>query len=310
VTVSPSFFQNFVFEESQLILPSGNEKPSRPAKDIATEKNSYAASTSARSPIEPGKPTEHLILASHPNEPFKQTSYLAPDGLLWRKWLPVESAIESEMRVITDCQAKPQKCPAGAATRFNDILSEALKYEGRTRLGIINRETNLAIKYTSDVRQFGVSDYWATPFETLGSGKGDCEDYAIAKHAILRAANWSTDDLRIVVLWDSLLRDFHAVEAVRDHGTWWILDNRSMTIAEDQNLRHYHPIFIIDDVSVRQLRPAGPADGFRISERILTNAGDEISRHGLCGDYSLAMYLVQILTSDWTAGWVDAPGIR
>jgi two-component system response regulator len=299
MAISSSVFENVVFDASQRIFPSVDGRLPHPAKEETTGKNSYAADTSV------GERNEHLILASHPNEPFKQTTYLAPDGLLWKKWLPVESSIESEMRIISECQVKPQKCPAGAATKFNDILSEALKHEGRARLGIINRETNLAIKYTTDSRQFGVSDYWATPFETLGSGMGDCEDYAITKHAILRAAKWPTDDLRIVVLWDSLLRDFHAVEAVRDRGTWWVLDNRSMTIAEDQNLRHYHPLFIIDDVSVRQLRPSGPVGGFRISDRILTNAGDEIASRGLCGDYSLAMYLVRMLTSDWATGWAD-----
>ena len=298
------YFEEILFTSAQNdspqagIAPAGNTKTSSEAyAAIGTTEN--VARNADKVEVE----NEQLILASHHNEPFKQTTYLAPYGLLWKKWQPVENAIETEMRVISGCQQTPEKCPAGAATKFNDILSEALKVEGRARLGIVNRATNIAVRYTTDSRQYGADDYWATAFETLGSGKGDCEDYAIAKHAVLRAANWPADDLRIVVLWDSLLRDFHAVEAARHQGTWWILDNRTMTLVEDVNLAHYHPLFIIDDVSVRQLSRAAPAGGFRISDRLLTNAGDQIFPGGLCGNRSLAVQLVRMMTDDWLTRW-------
>ncbi|HZP69418.1 MAG TPA: transglutaminase-like cysteine peptidase [Pseudolabrys sp.] len=293
------YFENLYVDIAQAnVSPAANRTDIEHAGDAVVEKADGAGRNN----------DERLILAAHHNEPFKQTSYLAPDGLLWTKWLPVESAIETEMRTIAGCQDKPQTCPTGAATAFNSILNEALKHEGRARLGIVNRATNLAIRYTSDSQQYGINDYWATPFQTFASGKGDCEDYAIAKHAILRAANWPASDLRIVVLWDSLLRDFHAIEAARHEGVWWILDNRTMSLVADVNLAHYHPIFIIDDVSVRQLHRPSPVDGFRISDRLLTNAGGEISLRGLCSDRSLAWQLVHMLSTDWLSGWAAAGG--
>lgn len=301
--VPSPYFEEILFNSAQNdslrvgIAPAGNTKTSGEA---------YAAVGSTENIAQSAEKTgveSELILANHHNEPFKQTSYLAPYGLLWKKWQPVESAIETEVRVISRCQEKPEKCPAGAATKFNDILGEALKFEGRARLGVVNRATNMAVRYTTDSRQYDVDDYWATPFETLGSGKGDCEDYAIAKHAVLRAANWPSDDLRIVVLWDSILRDYHAVEAARHQGTWWILDNRTMMLVEDTNLAHYHPLFIIDDVSVRQLSRPTPAGGFRISDRFLTNAGDQTFPGGLCGNRGLAFQLVRMMTDDWLTRW-------
>jgi predicted transglutaminase-like cysteine proteinase len=41
------------------------------------------------------------------------------------------------------------------------------------------------IPYESDIRNWGVDDYWAAPLETLIKGRGDCEDYAIAKFCTL-----------------------------------------------------------------------------------------------------------------------------
>jgi hypothetical protein len=35
------------------------------------------------------------------------------------------------------------------------------------------------IEYTKDREQYGFRDYWASPEQTLESGKGDCEDYAL-----------------------------------------------------------------------------------------------------------------------------------
>jgi hypothetical protein len=42
------------------------------------------------------------------------------------------------------------------------------------------------IDYCYDKEQYGVADYWATPEETLASGKGDCEDMAILYLAICK----------------------------------------------------------------------------------------------------------------------------
>jgi predicted transglutaminase-like cysteine proteinase len=204
-------------------------------------------------------------------EPFRQTSYVAPEGLLWKKWRPVEKAIESQLTVISRCQANRQDCPAGAASKFTDIVSEAIRHDRNAMLGIVNRAVNLAIAYTSDSKQYGVDDDWANPFESFSSGKGDCEDYAIAKIAVLRAAKWSNDDLRIIVLWDSMLRAHHAVAAARVNGSWQILDNRTLAIVEDVKLTNYHPMFIVDNSSVRQLSRPAPREGFTLATTVSTH---------------------------------------
>ena len=56
----------------------------------------------------------------------------------------------------------------------------------------------------SDQALYGEIDFWASPLATLGRGAGDCEDYAIAKFVALRLAGMSADDLRIVIMRDTI----------------------------------------------------------------------------------------------------------
>lgn len=53
------------------------------------------------------------------------------------------------------------------------------------------------IKYRLDSKHWGKNDYWAAPFEFMGTGAGDCEDYAIAKYYSLKKLGISENKLRI-----------------------------------------------------------------------------------------------------------------
>jgi predicted transglutaminase-like cysteine proteinase len=53
------------------------------------------------------------------------------------------------------------------------------------KLNTVNTWVNY-IKYKSDEKVYGVSDYWATMYEFVGKNMGDCEDYTIAKYYILK----------------------------------------------------------------------------------------------------------------------------
>ena len=53
------------------------------------------------------------------------------------------------------------------------------------------------IKYQVDMTHWGKNDYWAAPFEFIGTGAGDCEDYAIAKYYSLRKLGIPEEKLRI-----------------------------------------------------------------------------------------------------------------
>ena len=104
----------------------------------------------------------------------------------------------------------------------------------------------------SDLAQYGQIDVWSSPLVTFAHGAGDCEDYAIAKYAALRLAGVASDDLRIVVMHDTLRGEDHAVAAARLDGHWLTLDNNRMAMIEDADLRNYRPTFVIDQHGAMQ----------------------------------------------------------
>jgi predicted transglutaminase-like cysteine proteinase len=140
-------------------------------------------------------------------------------------------------------------CPAGAQ-RLIDLSSEGAGRNGRARLGLINRAVNLAISPTSDEAQWRVTDHWSSALETLQSGRGDCEDYAIVKYLALLDTGMSEADLKIVLMRSIFPNEDHAVVAARVDDEWLILDNRTLTLVRDTNLTRTAPAFVLDQVGV------------------------------------------------------------
>lgn len=111
------------------------------------------------------------------------------------------------------------------------------------RLEAVNSYVNARVRYVDDRTQFGVADRWMTATETLNRGRGDCEDFAIAKRAMLRAAGVADKDLYLVVLKDLTRRADHAVLVVRANGRFLVLDNGTNRIVDSSTAPDYKPIF-------------------------------------------------------------------
>lgn len=100
--------------------------------------------------------------------------------------------------------------------------------------------------YVTDDRNWRQSDYWATPVEFFKRG-GDCEDFAIAKYASLRALGVPDSRLRIAIVHDKAQNIPHAVLIVYTDRGEMVLDNQSSSITRSANLTHrYKPIFSIN----------------------------------------------------------------
>ena len=93
----------------------------------------------------------------------------------------------------------------------------------RRAIDHVHRAVNRSIVYTPDIVQYGVADRWvAHP----PSGRGDCEDYALTKRAMLAHIGSGPDDSRVVLGFD-WRGNRHAVLYVRDdRDEWWVLDNQ------------------------------------------------------------------------------------
>jgi predicted transglutaminase-like cysteine proteinase len=195
-------------------------------------------------------------LAGRSTEPFGLLASTLSWGGLRDKWLGVERKLDDERVQLALCDGDRDRCVSPAALQLLAIVDNARAREGRARLGEINRAINLAIRPMSDLAQYGEIDVWSSPLVTFAHGTGDCEDYAIAKFVALRLAGISPDDLRIVVMRDTIRGEDHAVAAARLDGHWLVLDNRRMAMVEDAYLRNVRPLFVIDQHGVMQYSDA------------------------------------------------------
>ena len=191
-------------------------------------------------------------LTARSNEPFGLSAAILSAGGLREKWRTVERKLEDEAVQLALCDGDRDRCVSPAALQLLAIVDGARIREGRARLGEINRAINLAIRPMSDLAQHGAIDVWSSPLATFSSGAGDCEDYAIAKFVALRLAGVSPDDLRIVIMRDTVHGEDHAVAAARLDGHWLMLDNRRMAMVEDGHVRNYRPSFVIGQYGVMQ----------------------------------------------------------
>jgi predicted transglutaminase-like cysteine proteinase len=182
---------------------------------------------------------------ARPAEPFDMPAKATLPEEIASKWSDLQSRILADEKTIAACRLDEASC-SSAARRFMSLVESGGKNEPRVQLGKINRAVNLAIRPASDWAQYGYADFWAAPLQTLTSGAGDCEDYAIVKYVVLRALGMAEADLRLLIVRDDRHQTEHAVVAVRDEHEWLILDNRTMFIVNAEDARYYNPLFALE----------------------------------------------------------------
>lgn len=105
-----------------------------------------------------------------------------------------------------------------------------------------------AKRYITDKANYGQNDYWATPVEFFERG-GDCEDFAIAKYTALKALGVPENRLRIAIVQDMQKNIPHAVLIVYTDQGAMLLDNQIKTAKRVDRVKHYKPIFSINQTA-------------------------------------------------------------
>lgn len=77
-------------------------------------------------------------------------------------------------------------------------LAEGRSAPETDKLKRINDFFNRRVAFDDDMSVWGQNDYWATPTETIGQGRGDCEDFSIAKYYSLIELGIPINKLRLV----------------------------------------------------------------------------------------------------------------
>ena len=127
----------------------------------------------------------------------------------------------------------------GSAARFAESFKRAAPLK---QLEAVNWYVNGRVQFEDDLRHFGRADVWSTANDTLRSGRGDCEDYAIAKMQMLHAAGFPDRDMYLVVLRDLVRRADHAVLVARAAGRMVVLDNGTDELVDTDKVSDYRPI--------------------------------------------------------------------
>jgi predicted transglutaminase-like cysteine proteinase len=73
--------------------------------------------------------------------------------------------------------------------------------------------------FEHDQRQFGKEEYWQTPEEFLATGKGDCEDFAIFAHELMKSLGMRSFILNVYAPNFS-----HTVAVFEENGQYHVID--------------------------------------------------------------------------------------
>ncbi|MBU2872368.1 transglutaminase-like cysteine peptidase [Colwellia sp. E2M01] len=92
------------------------------------------------------------------------------------------------------------------------LIDKSYPLDDDNKLEKVNNFFN-QLHFTSDIRLWGESNYWATPLEFLGANAGDCEDFAIAKYFTLLELGVPDEKMRITMVKAVTLNQYHMVVA-------------------------------------------------------------------------------------------------
>ena len=125
-------------------------------------------------------------------------SRFLPAALALALWFGVQAPRASD--ALRMAQAARQLGPRAVAAlpSLQALLQQGSGGDDEARLEAVNGYFNRRIVFAEDMEVWGVADYWASPLEALEKGRGDCEDYAIAKYFSLLAMGMPAARLRLV----------------------------------------------------------------------------------------------------------------
>lgn len=151
------------------------------------------------------------------------------------KWTQMFDRFESNINT-----ANGRQVIGNLQSDIQALQGHSLKQMAEGVNAIVNRA-----EYIEDRDNYGQSDYWATPVEFLNRG-GDCEDFAIAKYASLRALGVPEDRMRIAIVHDMQKDIPHAILIVYADEGAMILDNQTQEARMADAVNRYRPIFSIN----------------------------------------------------------------
>jgi predicted transglutaminase-like cysteine proteinase len=179
---------------------------------------------------------------------------------------------QKKLNKITNKYGKKAK---KRAVILDKVLHNAKNKDTLHKLKDVNDFWN-KIKYRRDKQVWGKKDYWAAPFEFLGRGAGDCEDYAIAKYYSLRELGIPEKKLRITYV--KLLRKRTKFEEAHMVLTYYhkpgatpiVLDNVNKKLKLASKRKDLRPVYSFNASGLWQAKNKGKTS-LRVGKNNLRN---------------------------------------
>ncbi len=138
---------------------------------------------------------------------------------------------------------------------YKRLLDTAKDFELIKKLSYVNSFYNKILP-VNDEEKYKVDDYWATPKEFLIEGKGDCEDYAIAKYFTLLTLGIPKDKLYLAVVKVKNATSYHMILLYIENKNSMplVLDNLSSKVIEFNKRSKLIPKVIFNENNIYILK--------------------------------------------------------
>jgi len=209
------------------------------AEDPSTDHSQITAQFTLAAATVPSAFRQATIAPRQYPELFGSQETRSDDISAFKKWTNVMQRFEDQMSTRS-----------ASAPRVMLWKAEIQRLKGKSvseQIAGVNSFFN-KVPYIEDIDNYGKTDYWATPIEFLSNG-GDCEDFAIAKYASLRALGFSAEQLRIAIVQDKVKNIPHAILIVYSGEGNFVLDNQDKRVEYVADVTRYKPIFSINSTS-------------------------------------------------------------
>ena len=124
-------------------------------------------------------------------------------------------------------------------------IAETLRgLDPAAQLALVQREVLRRVKWSHDLDNMRVADFWSNAAETLARGTGDSEDIAIVEMQVLKAAGFNARDLYISIGRKKPV-GAHIVLLARTPAGFTMLDDRLGVPMSAQGNRLFTPVLTI-----------------------------------------------------------------
>jgi predicted transglutaminase-like cysteine proteinase len=176
-------------------------------------------------------------------EVFQTTAVYSSDSRPFTNWSGAMTRAHQQIATAPPCA--PGAASVCRPAEWDAILAEASSADLRRKVEIVNQRIN-AHPYVTSMQNWGVTNYWETPFEFL-MRNGQCQDYAITKYLLLRGTGVPDDLMRVAIVHDNISRLDHAILLVEVDGQALVLDNQASLVLPATAVTRYAPYYAINE---------------------------------------------------------------